>query len=325
MENSNKNIDTLIVAYLTNDISEDQLLELNSWIDSSAQNRDEFQRLKQVWDRSKTIKVFDDIDVQADWKSVNEKLFTPMPRTRTLFSMNRTFRKVAAVSIPALLVLGSGLLYWNVPGFGRLTSYHTNDTIQTITLSDNSTVILNTNSSIVYPKNIDSATERTIKLKGEAYFEVVHNNTPFIVDAGEAEVRVLGTKFNVNQLDSDLHVSVFSGKVSVEAFDQRVELTKNEKAKLSDGVLVEEDMSLSDMELWYSKDLKFRQANIKEICTKLKESFQEIKKVNIVTKDLNTRLTTNFTDQSLNEIIEELQIHFDKKIVFDGSVLTISD
>lgn len=66
-----------------------------------------------------------------------------------------------------------------------------------ITLCDGSVIHLNAGSSLEYPSRF-SARERRVRLAGEAYFEVQHEERPFIVEADEMRIRVYGTKFNVN-------------------------------------------------------------------------------------------------------------------------------
>ena len=66
-----------------------------------------------------------------------------------------------------------------------------------LTLSDGTKVWLNSDSRLEYPVNFaDSVREVTIS--GEAYFEVNHTDTPFIVKTDKGDIRVLGTEFNVN-------------------------------------------------------------------------------------------------------------------------------
>jgi transmembrane sensor len=61
-----------------------------------------------------------------------------------------------------------------------------------------------------------SASERRVRLTGEAFFEVAHNAArPFLVEAGSALVRVVGTKFDVNQASETVRVSVLEGVVQV--------------------------------------------------------------------------------------------------------------
>ncbi len=72
-----------------------------------------------------------------------------------------------------------------------------------LTLPDGTRVWLNAGSSLTFPTVFDSA-GRHVELKGEAYFEVAKVNMgngrarlPFYVKAGQNEVEVLGTHFNV--------------------------------------------------------------------------------------------------------------------------------
>ncbi|MDR0845227.1 MAG: FecR domain-containing protein, partial [Tannerella sp.] len=65
-------------------------------------------------------------------------------------------------------------------------------------LSDGTKVWLNSDTELQFPVAF-SGTERRLSLKGEAYFDVAKDETtPFIVSIEGAEIRVLGTQFNVN-------------------------------------------------------------------------------------------------------------------------------
>jgi transmembrane sensor len=66
-------------------------------------------------------------------------------------------------------------------------------------LADGSTVWLNSASSLTYPSNLATASQRKVTLQGEAYFEVAKNRAhPFIVVSRQQNLEVLGTHFNVN-------------------------------------------------------------------------------------------------------------------------------
>lgn len=70
-----------------------------------------------------------------------------------------------------------------------------------LTLPDGTKVWLNAQSSLTYPTGFNSPHQknRTVKLIGEAYFDVAKNkNLPFIVEANGTAIKVLGTQFNVN-------------------------------------------------------------------------------------------------------------------------------
>ncbi len=326
MNSKNENIHRIIVGFLTNDISDEDLLVLNNWKNTSIQNQEEFEHIKYLWEKSQQLKMFKSVDVEGDLEKVKRSLsFTnQLPRVGKKVNLFGVFRKVAAIILPLLFISSMGYLYWNVPGFGRLAAFKTSNKIEKITLPDSSVVILNKNSKIIYNKSIAKQELRNIDLKGEAFFKVVHNNTPFVVSVKNTKVSVLGTEFNVNQLSDKVFVSVVRGKVGVEAYKQKVELTKGERAVVTNGK-VQEDKALFNELYWNSGVLKFEQATLNEICNDLRKAFPEIKKVIIEGKQVATKVTTTFENQSLNEILEELEIHFNKKITFNDSVLTISD
>jgi transmembrane sensor len=66
-----------------------------------------------------------------------------------------------------------------------------------VVLADGSQVWLNTASSLRYPTAFNGA-DRTVDLKGEAYFEIApHPARPFFVHVNGSTVAVLGTHFNI--------------------------------------------------------------------------------------------------------------------------------
>lgn len=87
-----------------------------------------------------------------------------------------------------------------------------------IVLDDGSTLDLNTRSS-VHVRFSDTA--RRIELtEGEAYFSVTKDPArPFLVTAGNAVVRAVGTQFNVYRQQTRAVVTVLEGKVAVTASD----------------------------------------------------------------------------------------------------------
>lgn len=85
---------------------------------------------------------------------------------------------------------------------------------RTLTLQDGSRVYLNTNSRAVV--HFDRQARQVVLEKGEALFEVAENPTrPFIVSAGDHQVRALGTAFIVRSEPAELAVTLVEGKVSV--------------------------------------------------------------------------------------------------------------
>lgn len=69
-----------------------------------------------------------------------------------------------------------------------------------LVLDDGSEVWLNAGSKLEYPATFENASERRVRIEGEAFFEIKRDTCcPFCVELGDGEcIRVLGTSFNVN-------------------------------------------------------------------------------------------------------------------------------
>lgn len=96
-----------------------------------------------------------------------------------------------------------GLKGQNIPALLKynVLATSTHGKIEVI-LADSTRVWLNTGSELRYPE-VFGQHERKVFLKGEAYFEVTkHAACPFVVQTNAAQVKVLGTQFNVNAYEN---------------------------------------------------------------------------------------------------------------------------
>jgi transmembrane sensor len=176
-----------------------------------------------IWKDLKNMDNKEKIDVDKAWNNVHSRiiengLLTNDVPFRISFVRTTFFRIAAAALI--LLSLGTAALYMNNSGYlsKKITAVAGNDQKNIlISLPDGSKVYLNRNSEFSYRKNFGQK-GRDVKLTGEAYFEIAPDKSkPFIIDAGQAKVKVVGTSFNVitNNIDSAVEVFVTTGKVLV--------------------------------------------------------------------------------------------------------------
>lgn len=88
-----------------------------------------------------------------------------------------------------------------------------------ITLSDGTKVWLNAGTRLRFPQNLNASTQnRIVYLEGEAYFDVTKDEKrPFIVNAQNIDIKVLGTQFNVSAYESDesIATTLVEGSVNV--------------------------------------------------------------------------------------------------------------
>ena len=88
--------------------------------------------------------------------------------------------------------------------------------VYTLRLPDHSRIVLSQNSTASFPRYW---WRREVKLHGEAYFEV-QKGGKFIVKTREGNVGVLGTRFQVSEVNNGLIISCYEGKVQFDGNDQ---------------------------------------------------------------------------------------------------------
>lgn len=105
-----------------------------------------------------------------------------------------------------------------------------------LNLSDGTKVHLNAGSSLRYPVKFLNGQIRQVFLKGEAYFDVAEDKkNPFIVNAYELNVQVVGTEFNVIAYPEDTDTDVILIEGSVGLFERKEEFDINKNTILQPG------------------------------------------------------------------------------------------
>ena len=102
----------------------------------------------------------------------------------------------------------------------------TSDHFDVVDLPDGSIVYLNHNSSIEYEQGLPN---RTVEMSGEAFFDVVESDVPFIVRTPHGEVKVLGTEFNVRAQTDELEVEVEEGVVELKTTVDNQKIKRGEQ------------------------------------------------------------------------------------------------
>lgn len=105
-----------------------------------------------------------------------------------------------------------------------------------IQLPDGSNVWLNANSKLYFPDHF-SVNERRVKVEGEVFFEVQKEfNRPFIVEAGNLNIKVIGTSFNVRSYSPEYFtLTLVTGMIEA--------LYKKETVRMKPGTKVSRDVS----------------------------------------------------------------------------------
>lgn len=185
-----------------------------------------------------------------------------------------------------------------------------------VVLPDGTDLWLNAESKIRY--SIPFTREnRQVELSGEAFLKVVKNEeAPFIVNAGAAAVKVLGTQFNVKAYDDEENIEIALAEGSVE-FTGTTADGKKAEAKLipndflamnkTTGKVGLVNKNLNNHISWVKNIIIFDETPMPEVAKTLERWYGV--KVVIADAEINKyRFTTTFENESLFRVLELLEL-----------------
>ena len=189
------------------------------WLADDKESDEKDAALLQVWNETEA----DHISVSASLASLKAVkarlgLETQPVKRRTWFPMH--LMKYAAMFLLPLVTAVSVWLYMDHKiknTFEMVECFVPKGEQKTIVLSDGTSVMLNSGSLFIYPKEF-RRDSRNVFLSGEAYFDVTHNEShPFMVHTGRLNIQVLGTSFNVEAYsdDPEITTTLKHGRVNV--------------------------------------------------------------------------------------------------------------
>lgn len=137
--------------------------------------------------------------------------------------------------------------------------------MQNITVPDGSIIYLNKNSEIYY-KPGEWQEKRTVKLQGEAFFEV-EKGPVFKVITALADVNILGTSFNVQVSDTIFSLHCYTGKVSVYSNTNHLHqlVFPGEAATLMENDWHLATFSLQNHPAWLSNPMQFSHQSLNNV------------------------------------------------------------
>lgn len=192
----------ILFKYLTGNLSTEDKVLVEQQLLNDPSLKNTLEDYQHVWDITGNLK-YDDSHVDMAWSGFRQQI-VKAPKSTLGFD----WRKMAA-SV-ALLAAISFAVYFFFPD-SKETVASTDNTLE-VDLSDRTNIVLNRNSSVQYAKDF-GVEKRELWLKGEAYFDVTHNNTPFIVHTEHGDIKVMGTEFTVFADANNTTVVLHSGKV----------------------------------------------------------------------------------------------------------------
>lgn len=194
---------------------------------------------------------------------------------RPKFRIGRIAAAVAAVVVPAIMVIFI-VNHNSADQPSYLTIYAPNGQTKHQVLEDGTEVWVNSGSTLTYPEHFSKA-ERVVECDGEVYFSVAKNpNKAFVVKAKHLDVRVYGTKFNV-QSYSDRDNSVVTldqGSVGVEiAGRESVMLVPGEQLNLENNTKLATIEKITQSSYWGDVKLVCNNLLMTEILNSIQRTF----------------------------------------------------
>jgi len=324
---TNKNIENwnLLAKYFSEECTTEEIAQVHHWKDQSKENQILFNQVKRDLQIINLNKSMNKVNVDSAWEKVKNRIQEDEPELLTTEETKTRSLIPGALKYAAAIIVLVGLGFLTSKVYQRISNPSIkvqyaalNEQGKEIVLPDGSTVVLNAESKISYPAAF-TENERRITLEGEAYFDVTKNpEKPFIIDAKDAEVRVLGTSFNVN-------ASIPGYKVEVFVQSGLVQLSRkkdgNEKILINPGglgVLDTDKVSKKtntdkNIIAWKTKEIVFQEDSLEKVIRTLNNVYKT--NINCKSKDiLDLKYTTTFRDQSIDSILNVICLTFDLKV-----------
>lgn len=310
-----------MARYLANNSSPDEQKALQEWVERSEKNKQQLTEATLIWKMMDQYKQQEPIyNADRAWENVKNSI-QHRERQRGM----KTKRITVYTSVAAILLLAMFVLYNVINSNTHIQVADAGD-MKTVTLSDGSTISLNSRSSITYPEPFSDQQTRTVQLTGEAYFEIERDpDKPFVVITDEAEIRVLGTSFNVNAYDHDhTEVTVAIGKVSVSRNNKdALTVLQDELAVITKKQVIKQQNTNLNYLAWKTKKFTFNNTELQEVAREIERVYHcNIEFSNDVLKQC--RLTAVFDNEELDDIIQTICLAFNVQAELDNDQYILS-
>lgn len=187
------------------------------------------------------------------------------------------------------------------------------------TLADGTKVWLNAASKLEFSSNFEHTKQRTVKLEGEAYFEVAKNKAkPFVVESNGQQVTVLGTHFNINAYpdETGTRTTLLEGSVQVASLapvgrgakggDGRIILKPGEQSLLTSNLTVNK-VDVNNVIDWKNGEFAFESEPLGNIMRKV-QRWYNVKVVYDEPTLENIRFTGNISRfENVSKLLDILQ------------------
>lgn len=325
-QNNKANWD-LIAKYYSDECNQQEIDELMIWVNQNKENKLLFNEVKNDLELINLNKSMNKVNVDSAWEKVKNRILEDDEQLIAEVSKESTqvrklnFTTVLKYAAIVLVVLGIGFTATRVISNLNNTKIYADNQEQgkEVILPDGTKVYLNSDSYLTFPKKF-AAAERRVTLKGEAFFDVTKNKEkPFIIESHSAEVKVLGTSFNVNAKlpNNEIQVYVQTGLVQLARKNNhtnKILINPGDLGTLTDQSVEKTKNTNVNIISWKTKEIIFENDNLKDVLNTLNKTYN----VNIYTENTditNLSYTSTFKDQKIDSILNVICLTLDLKTV----------
>lgn len=286
----------LIIKYISNNLSfsEKEAFEKEMLINEALKK--EVDAFQNTWNLTDLYhQSFDEIDVNwRKFEKKKDKIVKFIHKKEAL-----VWPKVAA---SILFIAATAFSIW----FFTLKNHK--DIINTVgihQLNDNSTIELNANSTLFTDKKF-GISNRNLSLTGEAFFDVSKDHPfPFKIAINNAEIVVLGTKFNVYNSNNYSSIELYEGSIALINNEKTIHIKPNERWEFINNKWIQSENlatqpSWTDSEYW-----NFQNASLEYITSQL-EQYYNIDKIIYDSEKREERYTIVLPKQNIEEALHLL-------------------
>jgi transmembrane sensor len=320
-----EHMDDLIAKFLSGEASREEIAQVESWRKESGENEEYFQESLNILNTVNSFSQQQAVDVDKAWKRLDSRITgEDVAKVIPLSTQAKVWRAAAAIVLIAML--------------GVLVRVFTNtESVEPVVvaatkapkeqkLPDGTTVFVNKNSEVSF--EADKHT-RKVKLKGEAYFEVVHDEKqPFEITVGDVIIKDIGTSFNVKAIPGSnvVEVLVEDGEVQFYSAENKgLNLVKGEKA-IYDQTTKKFTKSIpnpvENTTSYKSRIFHFNGTPLREVIRQINDVYESHIKLDD-DRIGNCRLSVVFTNEKIDAVVSTIAETLDLQTIAKGDTLVL--
>lgn len=304
----------ILVKYIVGEAEEHEITMVNQWLAESDENKIQFQELKNIWDKSVALKDNKQVDLE---KALDKVMQRTQGLTVKKFNWN-TIYKVAA-SLILIASVSIALFYFSSNNNPIVLANNDSVNIKTISLSDSSKLTLKANTKLSYNNKFGIENRAILLEKGTVFFKVKKDQSmPFVITCDETTITVVGTEFEVKKTSDFVSVFVHEGKVKFSHSNQEIFISKGMKYQYDiKNKSIKSISNINETEMSYATGIfDFNQMSLKQVIGQLNEYYNCKIQIDPKNKSIeNTTLTSKFQNNSLEEVIQILELTLDVKLL----------